>query len=71
MSGAVASVHAPRYQYDCERCKFSWCCGPTCVCGLRGDGLGDPPRARRNEVDAALVKIGMLPQFRGEGAVRR
>lgn len=64
--------HAPRYQYDCDRCKFSWCCGPTCVCVLASrTNLPEPPRERQDEVDAALVKAGYAPQFRGEGAQRR
>jgi len=26
--------HNPRYLYDCDRCKFNWCCGPLCACAL-------------------------------------
>jgi hypothetical protein len=65
--------HAPRYQYDCERCQFSWCCGPTCSCVLQKPGykLGDPPRERQDFVDLALIAAGFSPQFRGKGAQRR
>lgn len=66
--------HNPRYQYDCERCKYHWCCGPTCQCMLRdynGVLLREPPRKRQDEVDAALVKVGLCPQYRGKGAQRR
>lgn len=67
--------HAPRYHYDCGRCKFSWCCGPTCKCGPLHDQTGnllpEPPRKRQDEVDAALVAAGLFPQFRGPGAQRR
>lgn len=28
-------THDPRHEYDCERCKFSWCCGYLCACVLR------------------------------------
>ena len=27
--------HNPRYPHDCSRCKFSWNCGPSCVCELQ------------------------------------
>lgn len=27
--------HAPRYPHDCGRCKYSWCCGPPCVCQIQ------------------------------------
>lgn len=42
--------HKPRWQYDCKRCKYSWCCGPGLGCLLftysRSTGLvpfPDPP----------------------------
>ena len=38
--------HAPRYQYDCRRCKFSWCCGTLCACILR-DAPKAPKRVRQ------------------------
>lgn len=63
--------HNPRYQYDCENCKFHWCCDETCSCGLRRKGFPNPPEKRKHEVDAALVKIGFAPQFYGSGAQRR
>ena len=62
--------HAPRWQYDCTRCKFSWCCGPACHCNYMHK-LPDPPRKRQNEVDTALVQLGYAPQFHGKGAQRR
>ena len=71
---ALDGVNPPRYQYDCDRCKFSWCCGPACSCVLyrsRGGMYPDPPSKRQREVDATLVKIGYAPQFRGKGAQRR
>lgn len=61
--------HNPRWKYDCGNCKFNWCCGPTCHCGLHR--LPEPPRERQDEVDAALVKIWYAPQFHGPGAQRR
>lgn len=64
-------VHTPRWQYDCDRCKFAWCCGSLCSCHLQRSGLPVPPDARQKQVDAALVKIGYAPQFRGNGAQRR
>ena len=63
--------HAPRYLYDCSNCKFSWCCGPTCHCILSSDGLPDPPRERQDEVDAALIAVGLVPEFHGTGAHHR
>jgi hypothetical protein len=55
---SAPKVHAPRWQYDCDRCKYSWCCGPTCSCSLKLQGHGDPPRERQDEVDAASDRIG-------------
>jgi len=26
------STPIPRWPYDCDNCKFSWSCGPTCGC---------------------------------------
>lgn len=71
MSDAANKGHAPRYQYDCSRCKFVWCCGPLCSCGLRGEGLPDPPRDRQDAVDSMLVRAGYMAQFHGTGAQRR
>jgi len=62
--GGVAMQHAPRWSYDCKRCKFSWCCGATCACLY--ESVGGTPRKRQDEVDAALVKLGMEPQFRSK-----
>lgn len=44
--------HDPRHQYDCERCKFAWCCEPHCGCVLRD--RPKPPIERALEVEAAL-----------------
>ena len=41
--------HAPRWQYDCARCKFAWCCGPQCACHIQGK----MPKERRAEVERA------------------
>lgn len=27
--------HNPKHEYDCENCKFNWCCGFSCSCGLK------------------------------------
>lgn len=43
--------HHPRWKYDCERCKFAWCCGPQCACHLEGK----MPKKRREEVDHAAI----------------
>ena len=34
--------HAPRYKYDCENCKFNWCCGFDSNCILHYKP--DPPK---------------------------
>jgi len=26
--------HKPKHKYDCENCKFNWCCGFNCNCHL-------------------------------------
>jgi len=46
----------PRYRYDCEQCKFSWCCGPTCHCILPRERYADPPPERQAEVDKAVAE---------------
>jgi hypothetical protein len=28
------SEHKPRFRYDCENCKYNWCCGHLCACAL-------------------------------------
>lgn len=63
--------HAPRWYYDCDRCKFNWCCGPVCACVLRQRGdLGEPPRNRQREVDAALIQSGFQPEYRHRALAR-
>jgi hypothetical protein len=65
--------HEPRWEYDCERCKFNWNCGPTCRCLIRGPHYAHlpatPPR-RQREVDAALVAAGLQPEFRARAFAR-
>lgn len=63
-------VHNPRYAYDCENCKFTWCCGPTCHCTYTNK-LPEPPRDRQDYVDQQLVQCGLSPQFHGKDAQRR
>lgn len=55
-------IHNPRYAYDCDPCKFNWCCGPTCACLFFGT-LPKPPKARQREVDAALIAKGYEPEY--------
>jgi hypothetical protein len=47
--------HNPRYRYDCENCKFSWCCGYSCACGLYG--YPDPPKEILNKVIKEVHKL--------------
>lgn len=42
--------HAPRYRFDCGRCKFSWCCGTTCHCNLKKKDHAEPPDKRKLQV---------------------
>lgn len=28
-------VHNPKHLYDCDNCKFHWCCGFECSCILK------------------------------------
>jgi hypothetical protein len=53
-------MHDPKYLYDCDNCKYSWCCGPTCHCdiGRQKPGIAMPPIKRREEVDAARIANG-------------
>lgn len=51
-------VHQPRWQYDCERCKYGWLCGPATWCLLYTSSQAagverfpDPPEERRREVE--------------------
>jgi len=38
-------VHAPRFAFDCENCKYNWCCGYACACVYESGHrkLPDPP----------------------------
>lgn len=31
----------PKHKYDCENCKYNWCCGFSCSCILKN--LPEPP----------------------------
>jgi hypothetical protein len=37
----------PRFAYDCDQCRFNWCCGPLCACL---PGLKKAPRFRARQV---------------------
>lgn len=50
---ANGAEHDPKHRYDCENCKFGWCCGPCCACHLRAP---DPPEERLIEVAGLLAK---------------
>lgn len=39
----------PAHKYDCDVCKFSWCCGPLCACLL--SGAAEPPKKRADEIE--------------------
>ena len=53
--------HKPRYKFDCDRCKFNWCCGYTCVCVLRN--ASDPPLTVKKLVNQALLDAGFSIEF--------
>lgn len=57
--------HDPKYKYDCENCKYSWCCGPVCLCVLRNKDydLIETPTYRKIEVNEALIKEGLKIEF--------
>lgn len=46
--------HDPRWQYDCARCRFAWCCGPQCACNL-SEAPAAPPKERAKEVRKAIA----------------
>ena len=55
--------HAPRWKYDCERCKFAWCCAPQCMCSPLIKGK--MPKKRRAEVKRAeemYQRRGKMPR---------
>ncbi len=58
----TSNKHQPRYQYDCGRCKFSWCCGFKCWC-IYKHTLPDPPRTIKKAVDRELVSLGFKKEF--------
>lgn len=68
-AGAVAQVkrllltedHTPRWQYDCQNCKFSWCCGPLCACWAN---FGKMPKWRAQEVHKWQAKWRRLCKLR-------
>lgn len=53
--------HDPRHVFDCGRCKFSWCCGPTCACILKKKDLMPPPSERILEVAQLRIDAGLRP----------
>lgn len=69
-AGAIAQVkrlllaedHTPRWQYDCQNCKFAWCCGPLCACW---SDFGPAPKWRRTEVHKWQAKWRRLCKLRG------
>ena len=54
--------HRPEYQYHCERCKFSWCCGYVCSCNYK-KALPDPPILVQKAVNEMLKRLWYVPQF--------
>lgn len=61
---ANGSKHEPRHRYDCERCKFSWCCGPTCACILtRNKSIPQAPEERLVEVARLTLGIQKDPSI--------
>ena len=46
--------HAPTAKYDCDHCKFYWCCGPEYICGLTN--LPPPSPERQHVVDLAKAR---------------
>ena len=57
--------HNPRYIYDCERCKFNWCCGYTCACILeKPPRLPEPPIDIKIAVDTALIEVNLKPHYK-------
>ncbi len=44
---------AYRFQYDCEDCRFNWCCGYRCACALRINqrDLSEPPLEVKEKVN--------------------
>jgi hypothetical protein len=54
VGGKAPKKHRPRYKFDCERCKFHWCCGPLCSCVLHE--MKNPPKKRREEVSLLRFK---------------
>ena len=57
--------HNPRYPYDCDNCKLNWNCGPVCYCWVKQKGwaTGETPLERKIEVNDALAKYGLEPEF--------
>jgi hypothetical protein len=54
--------HKPRWPFDCTRCKFSWCCGPTCACGVAQElPLTSTPKNRLQEVVRLRRNAGLGP----------
>lgn len=49
-------VHAPRYQYDCDHCKFNWCSGPLCACALNLTNAKVPPAPAKRAREVAELQ---------------
>ena len=56
--------HNPQYRFDCEHCKFNWCCGILCACDL---DLPDPPSNVRMKVNDARMANGYSIEFKHIG----
>jgi len=65
---------APEFQYDCDHCKYNWCCGYTCGCLYVGRNLGellpDPPIRVRAAVNFARHGKGMMPKYIDQEALK-
>ncbi len=48
----------PRYQYDCERCKLSWNCGPSSGCDVNVP-MSETPQERMEDVYRAFEDCGL------------
>lgn len=40
--------HEPKHRYDCEKCKYNWCCGYNCACKLTEFPKKDSPVEKYN-----------------------
>lgn len=56
--------HNPKYRFDCENCKFNWCCGPTCTCNL--NNVPEPPLRIQKMVNESRLKVNYTIEFIGD-----